>query len=335
MKNKKLMKVVAAATIAAMSLGVLAGCGSSKQPQKEEQKVYKIGVVQLMQHSALDLANEGLIAGLKDAGFEEGVNVEYDQQNGQGDQSNLQSIAQQFLANEVDMILSIATPSTQVMANATEEIPIVGTAITSFVSAGLVDSDEHPGRNVTGTHDMTPIAEQVDLIQQILPDAKTIGTIYTSSEKNSQVQVDILKAVCEERGLTVVERTISNVNDIQQATQSIVSECDVLWLSTDNNVASSMPQVVSVTDEVGMIVVCGEEGMVNKGGTITYGINFFQIGYDAGQMAAKILKGEATPAEMPIQGPTGLNLVINKEAVDILGLELPEEITANATWVNE
>ncbi len=136
-----------------------------------------------MQHGALDQANQGMIDGLKAGGYEEGKNLEINQQNAQGDQSNLQSIAQQFLSDEVDMILSIATPSTQVMAAATEDIPIVGTAITSFEQAGLVNSDEEPGTNVTGTHDMTPVAEQIDLLLQVVPDAKTIGTIYTSSEK--------------------------------------------------------------------------------------------------------------------------------------------------------
>ena len=328
--NKKLMKGIAAATIAAMSLGMLAGCGSAKK----QEKTYKVGVVQLVQHSALDAANAGMIAGLKDAGFEEGVNVEYDQQNGQADQSNLQSIAQQFLSNEVDLILAIATPAAQVMANATEEIPIVGTAITDYAEAGLVNSNDKPETNVTGTTDMTPIAEQIDLLLQVVPDAKTVGTIYTSSEKNSQVQVDILKKVCAEKGLNVVERTISTVNDIQQATQSIVSECDVLWLSTDNNIASAMPQVVSVTDEVGMVVVCGEEGMVASGGTLTYGIDYYELGYSAGQMAAQILKGEGNPAEMAIQGSSKYSLVVNQEAIDAIGLELPEEIAKTATFVN-
>ena len=149
MKKSKWMKGVAVAAIAAMSVGMLAGCGNGNSQQ--EEKVYKVGIVQLMQHGALDQANQGMIDGLKAGGYEEGKNLEINQQNAQGDQSNLQSIAQQFLSDEVDMILSIATPSTQVMAAATEDIPIVGTAITSFEQAGLVNSDEEPGTNVTGT----------------------------------------------------------------------------------------------------------------------------------------------------------------------------------------
>ncbi len=331
-KNSRWMKGVAVAAIAVMSVGMLAGCSGNSQ---QEEKTYKVGVVQLMQHGALDQSNQGMIDGLRDSGYEEGKNLEIKQQNAQGDQSNLQTIAQQFLADEVDIILSISTPATQVMAAATEEIPIVGTAITSFEEAGLVDSDEAPGTNVTGTHDMSPVAEQIDLLLQVVPDAKTVGTIYTSSEKNSQVQVEILKEVAAEKGLTVVERTISTVNDIQQAAQSLVGEVDAIWLPTDNNVASAMPQVVGVTDEAGLVTVCGEESMVYAGGTITYGINFYQIGYDAGVMAAKILDGESVPAEMPIQGPSDLNLVINPTAVEAIGVEIPADLMEQATLTTD
>lgn len=324
------MKGIAVAAIAAMSVGMLAGCSGGSQ---QEEKTYKVGVVQLMQHGALDQSNQGMIDGLRDSGYEEGKNLEINQQNAQGDQSNLQTIAQQFLADEVDIILSISTPATQVMAAATEEIPIVGTAITSFEQAGLVDSDEAPGTNVTGTHDMSPVAEQIDLLLQVVPDAKTVGTIYTSSEKNSQVQVEILKEVAAEKGLTVVERTISTVNDIQQAAQSLVGEVDAIWLPTDNNVASAMPQVVGVTDEAGLVTLGGEESQVTAGATLTYGINFYQIGYDAGLMAAKILDGDAEPATMPIQGPSDLKLVINTEAVEIIGVDIPDELMEQAELV--
>ena len=337
MKNKKFVKGMAAAAIAAMSMGMLAGCGGGSDTQQDAE-MHKVGIVQLMQHGALDQANQGLVEGLAAAGYVVGENLEIDQQNAQGDQSNLQSIAQQFLSNDVEMIMAIATPAAQVMAANTEEIPIVATAITSFEQAGLVESNEAPNTNVTGTHDMTPIAEQIDLLLQIVPDAKSIGTVYTSSEKNSQVQVGILKEVCEAKGLTVVERTVSTVNDIQQATQSLVEEdVDAVWLCTDNNVASAMPQVVGVTDAAGIITVCAEESMVMSGGTITYGINFYQIGYDAGLMAAQILNGEAVPAEMPIQGPKqeDLKLVINPEAVEIIGVEIPAELMEKAALTTD
>ena len=341
-KQSKWTKGIAMAAIAAMSVAMLAGCGSNAEQNGSKQDVsdgqtYKVGVVQLMQHGALDQANQGMIDGLKDNGFEEGKNLKIDQQNAQGDQSNLQTIAQQFISNEVDIILAIATPAAQVMASSTADIPIVGTAIPSFEQANLVESAEAPGTNVTATHDMSPIAEQIDLLLQVVPDAKTVGTIYTSSEKNSEVQVAILEEVAAEKGLTVEKRTISSVNDIQQAAQSLVGEVDAIWLPTDNNVASAMPQVVGVTDEAKIVTVCGEESMVYAGGTITYGINFYKIGYDAGVMAAQILKGESVPAEMPIQGPKqeDLKLVINPVSVENIGIEIPSELMEQATLTTE
>ena len=336
-KQSKWMKGIAVAAIAAMSMGMLAGCGgdTGNKQEKTDGQTYKIGVVQLMQHGALDQANQGMIDGLKDNGFEEGKNLEIDQQNAQGDQSNLQSISQQFVSNEVDLILAIATPAAQVMASATEEIPIVGTAITSYVDAGLVQSDEAPGTNVTGTSDMNPVEAQINLLLQLVPDAKTVGTIYTASEKNSEVQVDILKSVCEAKGLTVEERTISSVNDIQQAAQSLVNEVDVLWLPTDNNVASAMPQVVGVTDEAGLATICGEESMVRAGGTATYGFSYYKLGYNAGVMAAQILKGESVPAEMPIgyMPEEDCVAIVNTDALTALNLEAPAELMENATQV--
>ena len=336
MKNRKLVKGIAMAAIAAMSMGMMAGCGGGENKQQEADETYKVGLVQLVQHGSLDQANEGMVAGLAAEGFVVGENLEIDQQNAQGDQSNLQSISQQFLSNDVDVIMAIATPAAQVMAANTEEIPIVGTAITSYTEANLVESNEAPGTNVTGTHDMTPIEEQIDLLLQVVPDAKVIGTIYTSSEANSIVQVDILEEVCAAKGLTVEKRTISTVNDIQQAAQSLVGEADAVWLPTDNNVASAMPQVVGVTDEAGLITVCGATSMVEAGGTLTYGINYYYIGYDAGVMAAQILKGEAEPATMAVQGPKveNMDLIVNMDAVEYMGIELPADLMERATKVS-
>ncbi len=328
--KKKWMKGVAVAALAALSMGLMAGCGGG---QDSEEQTYNVGLVQLVQHPALDLANQGMVDGLKDGG----VTAEINQQNAQGEQSNLQDIAQQFIADDVDLILAIATPAAQVMASATEEIPIVGTAITSYADAGLVESDEAPNTNVTGTNDMAPIETQIDLLLQVVPDAKVIGTIYTSSEQNSEVQIAQLDAICAEKGLTVEKRTITSANDIQQAAQSLVGEVDAIYLPTDNKVASAMPQVVSVTDPAGLVTVCAEPGMVQSGGTLTYGIDYYKIGYNAGLMAAQILKGEATPQEMPIQGAKeeDLSLIINPDAVELIGIEMPADLMERATLTTE
>ena len=334
MRKNKFMKGVAIATIAAMSMGMLAGCGGGKDTNEDKQ--YKVGVVQLVQHGALDQANQGMIAGLADNGFVEGENLIVTQENAQNDQSNLQSIAQSFVADEVDIILAIATPAAQVMAANTEEIPIVGTAITSFEGAGLVKSDEEPGYNVTGTNDMNPVEEQVNLLLQLVPDAKVIGTIYTAAEVNSQIQVDLLDKVAAAKGLTVEKRTIQNVNDIQQAAQSLVGVVDALWLPTDNNVASAMPNVVGITDPAGIVTITGEESMVAAGGTATYSFSYYSIGYNAGVMAAHILKGEADPATLPVQSPKAedLTAVLNMEAIAALGVEVPQDLLDSAKKVN-
>ena len=334
MRKNRFMKGVAIATIAAMSMGMLAGCGGGKDTNEDKQ--YKVGVVQLVQHGALDQANQGMIAGLADNGFVEGENLIVTQENAQNDQSNLQSIAQSFVADEVDIILAIATPAAQVMAANTEEIPIVGTAITSFEGAGLVESDEAPGYNVTGTNDMNPVEEQVNLLLQLVPDAKVIGTIYTAAEVNSQIQVDLLDKVAAAKGLTVEKRTIQNVNDIQQAAQSLVGVVDALWLPTDNNVASAMPNVVGITDPAGIVTITGEESMVAAGGTATYSFSYYSIGYNAGVMAAQILKGEADPATLPVQSPKAedLTAVLNMEAIAALGVEVPQDLLDSAKKVN-
>ena len=219
------------------------------------------------------------------------------------------------------------------MANATKDIPIVATAVTDYEAAKLVVSNEKPGANVTGTSDMNPIKEQVDLLLKIVPDAKTIGTIYCSSEVNSQMQVEIMKKAAAERGVNVVEATVSTVNDIQQAAQSLVGKVDVVYVPTDNVLASSIPTLVSVTDNAGLAVICGEEGQVKAGGLATLGIDYYQLGKETGEMAAQILKGEAKPAEMAIQTQKQFKTVVNEAGAKRLGITIPQDVLQNAEVV--
>lgn len=340
-KSKQVKKILSMVVLSAFSMGLLAGCGGGEQPANNEAQPtadgekLNIGIVQLVTHGSLDAANEGFVQALADNGYVDGETITINQQNAQGEQANLQSIAQQFLSNNVDLVCAIATGSAQVMASATEEIPIVGTAITDYESGNLVESNEAPGLNVTGTSDMNPITDQVDLLLQLVPAAKTIGIIYTSSEINSQIQVDAVKAYAEELGVSTVEATISTVNDIQQAAQSLVGKVDCIYLPTDNNIASAIPQVVSITDEAGLVTVCGADSMVTAGGTATYGINYYKLGYQTGEMAVQILKGEATPAEMPIQfaKTEDLTVTINQDAVERLDITVPAELAERATMV--
>ena len=326
-------KLIKSVALGAAALGILvfAGCGSS--PQETGEPHYKIGIVQLVEHSALDDASRGFVDGLKARGFEEGKNVAIDRQNAQADQSNLQNIVQRFISDKVNLICAIATPSVQSAANATKEIPIVGTAVTDYVSAKVVQSSEMPGGNVTGTSDMSPISDQIDLLLKLYPNAKTIGTIYSSSEVNSEIQVKEMTEYAAAKGLTVRTATISTVNDIPQTAQSLVSDVDVFYEPSDNVIASAMPTLVSVTDPAGKGVICAASTMVAAGGLATYGIDYYKLGVQTGEMAADILEGKRKPSEMKIETARDLMVVINKKNAAKLGLTIPDEVLQGATIV--
>ncbi|NLM28733.1 MAG: ABC transporter substrate-binding protein [Clostridiaceae bacterium] len=304
---------------------VISGCaaGSTGSTGKE---AYSIGIIQLVEHVALDSAREGFINALKDNGYVDGQNVTIDIQNAQGDQSNLSTISDRFVSNKVDLILGIATPAVQAIAGKTTEIPILGTAVTDYVVAKLVDSNEAPGGNVSGTTDMNPVKEQIDLLVKLVPDAKTVGVLYNSSEDNSILQAKMAKEAIEALGLSYVEVTVTNTNEVQQATQSIVERCDAIYIPTDNTFASSMPVVHGVTSQSKTPVICGESGMVRSGGLATLGINYYDLGYQTGLMAIRILKGEAEPATMPIESASGFDFAINGKVAEEIGIEIPDDL---------
>ena len=312
-----------------LALGVTAGCGEQSSGSKEKKEA-KVGIVQLVEHSALDAANKGFVDGLAAGGYKEGENLKLDKQNAQADQSNLQTIAQRFVNGHMDLICAIATPAAQTVANATRDIPIVGTAITDYKAAKLVQDPSKPGTNVTGTTDMNPVEAQIDLLVQIMPKAKTLGFIYSSSEVNSQIQVDLAKKAAAARGLKTVEATVSNVNDIQQAAQSLVGKVDAIYVPTDNVLASAMANLVKITDEAKIPVFCGEGGMTKAGGVATLGIDYYKLGYQTGEMAAAILKGESKPENMAIQSQQTFTVLINDAQVKKLGLTIPDAIKKEA-----
>ena len=322
---KKSLKGLAVGASLVMALGLLAGCGGEKKAAPEK-KMVKVGIVQLVEHSALDAANKGFVDGMAANGYKENENVTYDRQNAQADQSNLQNIAQRFVSGKMDLICAIATPAAQTMANATKDIPIVGTAITDYAEAKLVASNKEPKGNVTGTTDMNPIKEQVELMLKIMPQAKSVGVIYSSSEVNSQLQVKILKEVLAAKNINVVEATVSNVNDIQQAAQSLVGKVDAVYAPTDNVIASAMPTLVAITDEAKIPVICGEGGMVKAGGLATVGIDYYKLGLQTGAMAARILSGKEKPATMAIESQKEMQTIVNEEAAKKLGITIPADI---------
>lgn len=330
LKSKKL-KALAAGLMLTLALG-MAGCGGDGQDGKKVEKA-NVGIVQLVEHEALDAANKGFVDGLASKGYKEGENVTFDKQNAQADQSNLQNIAHRFVNNKVNLICAIATPAAQTVANVTSDIPIVATAVTDYKTAKLVKENDKPGTNVTGTTDMNPVAEQLDLLVKLVPDAKTIGAIYCSSEVNSQLQVDILKKAAEAKGITVKEATVSNVNDIQQAAHSLVGSVQAIYIPTDNVLASAMPTLITVTNEAKIPVICGEGGMVRAGGLATLGVDYYKLGFQTGEMAADILSGKAKPADMAIQAQKEFKPVINAKEAAQIGLTIPEDVLKGAEVV--
>jgi len=318
-----------------LSMGMLIsmiGCSSSNNQNKsgtsgqDSSKKVSVGIVQYMDHVALDSAREGFVAALKENGYVDGQNLTIDLQNAQGDQSNLATISDRFVSNKVNLVLAIATPAAQSIAGKTKNIPILATAVTDFESAKLVKSNKAPGGNVTGTTDMNPIKEQIDLLVKLVPKAKTVGVLYTSSEDNSILQAKLAKEAIEKLGLKYVEATVTNSNDVQQATQSIVGKVDAIYIPTDNVFASAMPVVHGVTSKSKTPVITGESGMVKGGGLATLGINYKNLGYQTGLMAVKILKGEAKPETMPVEASTKFDFAINGTVANEIGLQIPDDL---------
>lgn len=326
MRKGRLLKVIALGLSLTLGLG-LAGCGqktSSENSSTSKEKV-SIGIIQIVEHPALDSAREGFLETLKENGYEEGKNLTVDYQNAQNDQSILQSIAQKFASSKLDLVLAIATPSAQAMASATEDIPILITAVTDPVAAKLVDSLEKPGANVTGTTDMNPIKEQFELLKKIVPQAKKVGVIYNAGEVNSEVQVSMAKDIAKNLGLELVEATVTTSADVLQASQSLVGNVDAIYVPTDNMVVSAAQSVVQVANENKIPLISGESSVVDKGGLATIGINYKNLGKQTGEMALKVLKG-SKPQDMPVESQKQFDTVFNKETLTLLELKVPDDL---------
>ncbi|OIQ60933.1 ABC transporter substrate binding protein [Moorella thermoacetica] len=324
------------------------GCGSSgsqgqtknsaptarQTGETSDGKVVKLGIIQIVEHPALDAARRGFLSTLAANGYEEGKNLQVDFQNAQGDQSTLQNIARKFVQDKKDLILAIATPSAIAMANETQDIPILITAVTDPVAAKLVKSMEKPGTNVTGTTDMNPIKEQLAMLKQLVPAAKMLGVIYNSSEVNSQVQVRVVKQEASKLGLTVVEAPVTASSEVVQATQTLVGRVEALYVPTDNTIVSSISGVLQVAEQHKIPVIAGESNTVEAGALGTIGIDYYKLGQQTGQMALRVLKGEK-PQDMPIEKQKDLSIVLNARAAKAFGVTIPEELKKKASKVIE
>ena len=290
-----------------------------KKEAAADGKEFKIGVLQLVQHSALDSANEGFFAALDEAG----VKYTADQQNASGEQSNCQTIAEKLVNDGSDLILAIATPAAQTVAGMTSEIPVILTAVTDPAESGLVEDNAAPGGNVTGTSDLTPVKEQIELLQQLIPDAKEVGILFCSAESNSEIQAQMAREALDAAGIAHKDYTVSNSNEIQTVVESMIGKVDAVYAPTDNVIAAGMATVAMVANDNKIPVICGEGGMVDAGGLATYGIDYYQLGYLAGQQAIQILVDGVSPAEIPIGylPAERCELKINEETANTLGID--------------
>ncbi|CYU19565.1 ABC transporter substrate-binding protein [Streptococcus suis] len=313
----KLVKKLATISVASMGLLTLAACSSSSEQASSD--VVKVGVLQYMEHESLTAAREGFVAELEANGYKEGEKLVLDYQNAQGDQANLQTISEQLIAGN-DIVLAIATPSAQSLATVSTETPIVFTAVTDPLSADLVESIEKPGGLLTGTSDQAPIDKQVELLGQAVPDAKTVGILYTTSERNSEVQVEQAKELLEKAGYKVVVKGITSSNEVQDATTSLMKDVDALFIPTDNTVASTMTMIGELSVEHKVPVIGGSTDMVDEGGLLTYGTNYEALGRQTAKMAIKIIEG-ANVSETAVEYPETVSLHVNEEMAQKLGID--------------
>ncbi len=318
------MKVVRKLLAPLLVVGILLTSLISLHQLKADKKkdVFRIGISQFITHQSLDATREGFVDELAKQGYVEGKNIEIDLQNAQGEQRNLKTISQQ-LAESSDVVLAIATPSAQSLANTTQTTPVIFSAVTDPVSAKLVESREHPGGNVTGTSDQSSdaISTQINLIKKVLPKAKTIGILYTQSEPNSVVQKDEAKRLLEEKGFTVVEKTILDSNNVKAAAESLMAEVDMVFVPTDNIISSTMETVKQVSIKHKVPVFGGSTEMIAVGGLYNYGTNYEELGRQTARMLIRVLKGEK-PENMAVELPEKLELHTNQEMADALGIDI-------------
>jgi putative ABC transport system substrate-binding protein len=345
MKSKK--SFVTVLLLTALVCGMFAACGKKDatptpaEPQSTDggatkaptdtsstssDKQYKLGVNQFFTHEALDAAYTGFIDGLKKAGIEVGKNLTVDLQNALGEPANAQTIAAKFANSDIDFILAIATASAQACANATKDIPVFVTAVTDPESVGIISTNKAPGGNVTGTSDLTPVKRQIELVKKLFPDTKTIGILYSSNEINSQIQSDMAEAEAAMLDISTEKATASQTSEIQSVVESLSQKVDVIYIPTDNMMASNIAAISLIATDAKVPVIVGEEGMVKGGGLATYGISYYNLGKQTAAMAAKVLLEGVNPGEMPIEYLEDTAFFYNKEIADALGVTIPEEL---------
>ena len=341
--KKRLLSLMFAALL---TVSAVAGCAGSEESTESTDAeattesteasadTVKIGVIQYMVHASLDEAYEGFVDGLEEAGYVDGENIEIEFQNASGEVSNCQQICDVFANSGTDLVLAIATPAAQAAVNVFQEteVPVLFTAVTDAVGAGLVESNEAPGKNVTGTLDMPVIADQIAVIKDVLPDAEKIAILYTSSEANSEIQAEEAKAAAEELGMEAIIQTSSSSNDIPQVISSVVGSVDAIYIPSDNAFASAMATVNSTAAENQIPVFCAVEAMIAEGGIATTAINYYELGKQTAAQAVRVIEGESA-SEIAVETQKECGLVVNETFAKSVGVEIPAEILEKAVTV--
>ncbi|EEW06277.1 ABC transporter substrate-binding protein [Vibrio mimicus] len=312
-----------------IATAVLAGAALLSS-QSIMAKTAKVAVSQIVEHPALDATRQGLLDGLKAKGYEEGKNLEFDYKTAQGNPAIAVQIARQFVGENPDVLVGIATPTAQALVSATKTIPIVFTAVTDPVGAKLVKQLEQPGKNVTGLSDLSPIEQHVELIKEILPNVKSIGVVYNPGEANAVSLMELLKLSAAKHGIKLVEATALKSADVQSATQAIAEKSDVIYALIDNTVASAIEGMIVAANQAKTPVFGAATSYVDRGAIASLGFDYYQIGVQTADYVAAILEGKEA-GTLDVQVAKGSDLVINKTAADKLGISIPDAVLARAT----
>lgn len=315
-------KALAITLAAAMAMGTCAVTASAADGDK-----YTIGICQLVQHEALDAATQGFKDEVTKELGEDAVT--FDEQNAQGDSNTCSTIINSFVSNNVDLILANATPALQAAAAGTADIPILGTSVTEYsVALDLDDFDGTVGNNISGTSDLAPLEDQAAMLNELFPDAKNVGLVYCSAEANSQYQVDTVKAALEKLGYTCTYYAFSDSNDLSSVATTAATESDVIYVPTDNTVASNTEIINNICLPEKVPVIAGEEGICEGCGVATLSINYYDLGVATGKMALKVLVDGEDISKMPIEYAPQFTKEYNPEICEELGIEVPDDYVA-------
>ncbi|WEV61331.1 tryptophan ABC transporter substrate-binding protein [Streptococcaceae bacterium ESL0729] len=326
MKNKKLVFTVLGLVILTLGALILPQLNKKKEAKDDKQQ---IGVLQFVTHPALDEIYKGVKDGLAESGFKD---IKINFLNGEGDQSKLQTMSKELVAQKNDALIGIATPAAQSLANATTSIPIIMGAVSDPVGAKLISNLEKPDKNITGVSDKFPVDKQLDLMKEVLPDLKTVGVLYSSSEDNSKSQVAEFKKAAEASGIEVIEYAVPSTNEISATMEVASSKVDAFYTPMDNTVASAFPTVINIANKAKKPVFPSVDTMVEQGGLAAVAINQYDLGKATGKMAAKVLKGEKI-SSLPVEEFSEVKPVVNEDAAQKLGITLPEKLLAEADKV--